>query len=146
MSDLVGVVRSLPEALGNTVREPDGVVYQSGHRGDQATILDAASLLAGLFAECPNCQGTGLPQPFRPDMIDYENLPPSEQKCPSCRGGVVIKPDIIEKAAKALVGMFASEGGGGVEWPEWSDLFDSEAEMWRDRARAALWAVLGGEE
>lgn len=84
---------------------------------------------------CPNCPGDG---------VEYVTF---KEPCPACRGrGVRIKPDAVEKAAKALVEMFASEGGGGVEWPEWSDLFDSEAEMWRDRARAALWAVLGGEE
>lgn len=136
MSDLVSVVRSLPEALGNTVREPDGVVYQSGHRGDQATILDAASLLAGVVEVCPNCQGTALPQPFRPDMIDYDSLPPSDQKCPSCRGGVVIKPEAIEKAAKAVYSQYYG--------PSMSEPRPTAREY--GIAEAALWAVFGGEE
>jgi hypothetical protein len=52
----------------------------------------------------------------------------------------------VEAAAKALVDRFASEGGGGVEWPEWSDLYDSEAAMWMERAEAALEAALRIEE
>ena len=32
----------LRQAVGNTIREADGVVHQSKHRGDQAAIYDAA--------------------------------------------------------------------------------------------------------
>lgn len=32
----------LRQAVGNTIREADGVVHQSKHRGDQAVIYDAA--------------------------------------------------------------------------------------------------------
>lgn len=37
------------QALANTIREPDGVVHQSKHRGDQAVIYDAALAYADLL-------------------------------------------------------------------------------------------------
>ncbi len=59
-------------------------------------IVEAARLVADgrvvVAPPCPTCYGSGLPQPFRPDMIDYEALPTSEQSCSVCRGS---DPDTI---------------------------------------------------
>lgn len=149
MSDLVGVVKTLNEDLERT--HPATLADSAEAYQRRVNIFKAASVLAGVVEVCPNCEGTGEVDWCKLCKETHRTAPPfigctAGAKPCSCRGGVRIKPDAVEKAAKALVEMFASEGGGGVEWPEWSDLFDSEAEMWRDRAEAALLAVLGGEE
>lgn len=143
MSDLVSVVRSLPEALDPDLVGQIGGMHDVPKRATIAwdhmeTIHAAARLLAGLFAECPNCEGDGWLMPEGFEKGDYDARAFGEGvDCPSCRGGVVIKPDIIVRMATEIPTVHSTP---------------ADCEYWYDRcncnqiiAERALWAVFGDE-
>jgi len=90
-----------------------------------ADLAAAARLVVDLLTVCPTCDGSGKWFDQRNTAIGYP--------CPSCgRRGVVLSEQAVERAARALAIQRNNADGA---W-----------QYWIPEARAALWAVLDGED
>lgn len=133
MSDLVGVVRVHWCETHNEHVRWETATNCAAHPFERCSIVPAF-VTRGLVEVCPNCEGTGVDGST---YVPATHLTPSEvEPCGWCRGGVRIKPDVVEKAAKAVYSQYYG--------PSMSEPRPTAREY--GIAEAALLAVLGGEE
>ena len=60
--------------------------------------------------------------------------------------GALLSDETVERAARALYSMDREEYAGNDPWPPWPTPNEGLNDIYRERARAALTAAIGGDD